>query len=90
LQVHETKEHDNGDLKTGENVREEGDRNSEQYSNTDIYGGGGSVVSRYLTELTEDRRRSVRVVPKSRYEITTTRCVTTQKSAVISYFAAEA
>ena len=30
------------------------------------------------------------VVPKRRYEITITRCVITQKSAILSYFAAEA
>jgi len=44
-------------------MREEGDAKGEQFSKIEIYGGG---VSRYLTEVTKDRRRSVRVVPKRR------------------------
>ena len=51
--------------------------------------GGWGVFCPYLTEVTKDRRRSAGVVPKRRCEITTTRCVISQKDAVLSYFTAE-
>ena len=42
---HETKEHSNGDWRTGENVREQGDGNSEQFSDTEIQRGVGGILS---------------------------------------------
>jgi hypothetical protein len=45
MQGWETKEHNNVDWRTGENLREEGDENNEQLSNTELQ--RGDVVCQY-------------------------------------------
>jgi len=45
MQDWETKKHNNADLRTGENLREGGDENNEQFSDNEIQ--KGDVVSWY-------------------------------------------
>jgi hypothetical protein len=45
-------------------LREEGDKDNEQFSSTEIR--RGYVVCRYWTEVRRDRRRSVRVVQEGK------------------------
>ena len=47
------------------------------------------IHTRHRGELHSSGLLRIEVVPKCRYGITTTRCVITQKSAVLIYFAAE-